>query len=700
MFKSGRPDGSNEAPSSRRVFKHLVLRARAAQDEKRYADAAALYGEALRLSPGRANLHIQRGHMLKEAGQLSLAEHHYLEALRMTPEDADLHLQLGHFYKVAAQLADAQRHYERAVQLKPGWEAPARELEFLQTSGLRGRGQSHDDAFEFDVTASSSSPPEGFEEFTPSQLARLVPSLAPGRPEDLIDAHHERIEIRRLGRREVGFWGDRRTLRGVEAIRGYCISSTPLVEMQVLLNAVAVHRAPLRGGYVLKYEANKRQAKKYVFNLWLDFSVFAYGLHGLELRFFDPGGATRTFHEQVVIAEPAAERDLPDSNALVEISHEDPRSPEEQIRTRPSMVRPAARSLFPHGVHNVLVMRTDQLGDMVASIPAMRRLRELVPDAHVVGLLTAANAELARTLDLFDEVIVIDFPDDELHRRRIMPLGAQEALRRRLEPYSFDIAIDLSQATVSRDLLLLSGAKFFYGTGGPWPWLSAELVFNTHDRWNSLDIVPHSAKVMTLVEGLGAILKSHAPIIRRADLSREMLEPYGVGASERYALLHTGARIAFSRWPHYAALAGMLLERTGLKVVMMAEEPSVRASLPPDLLADPRFVLVEGRLPFDHFDAFLSFATVVAANDSGPKHLASLRGVNVVTLFTARINWTEWGQENVGVIISRRVPCAGCAIFHDEEECGKDFACIVDIRPEEVLEAMMAYVEELECVPA
>ena len=92
MFKSGRPDGSNEAPSSRRVFKHLVLRARAAQDEKRYADAAALYGEALRLSPGRANLHIQRGHMLKEAGQLSLAEHHYLEALRMTPEDADLHL--------------------------------------------------------------------------------------------------------------------------------------------------------------------------------------------------------------------------------------------------------------------------------------------------------------------------------------------------------------------------------------------------------------------------------------------------------------------------------------------------------------------------------------------------------------------------------------------------------------------------------
>ena len=67
-------------------------------------------------------------------------------------------------------------------------------------------------------------------------------------------------------------------------------------------------------------------------------------------------------------------------------------------------------------------------------------------------------------------------------------------------------------------------------------------------------------------------------------------------------------------------------------------------------------------------------------------------GTNVVTLFTARINWQEWGQENVGTIISRKVPCQGCAIFHDSEDCGQDFTCIAGIAPEEVLGAVMRYV--------
>jgi hypothetical protein len=39
-----------------------------------------------------------------------------------------------------------------------------------------------------------------------------------------------------------------------------------------------------------------------------------------------------------------------------------------------------------------------------------------------------------------------------------------------------------------------------------------------------------------------------------------------------------------------------------------------------------------------------------------------------------RNNWSEWGQENTGNIVSRRVPCGGCSIHHDEEECGKNFA--------------------------
>jgi hypothetical protein len=80
---------------------------------------------------------------------------------------------------------------------------------------------------------------------------------------------------------------------------------------------------------------------------------------------------------------------------------------------------------------------------------------------------------------------------------------------------------------------------------------------------------------------------------------------------------------------------------------------------------------------------------VSVGNDSDPKHLAALRGAKVVSIHSARINWNEMGQEISGTIISRKVPCAGCGIDHDADECGKDFACIVKISPEEVFDSVM-----------
>ena len=123
------------------------------------------------------------------------------------------------------------------------------------------------------------------------------------------------------------------------------------------------------------------------------------------------------------------------------------------------------------------------------------------------------------------------------------------------------------------------------------------------------------------------------------------------------------------------------------------DDSTVEAGLAAEISGEPRLHVVHGRLPFDDFDALLSFATVVIGNDSGPKHLASLRGTPTVTLFSARINWTEWAQENVGTVISRKLPCAGCAILHNADECGRGYACVTDIKVEEVVDAALAYVQ-------
>jgi ADP-heptose:LPS heptosyltransferase len=177
------------------------------------------------------------------------------------------------------------------------------------------------------------------------------------------------------------------------------------------------------------------------------------------------------------------------------------------------------------------------------------------------------------------------------------------------------------------------------------------------DPINGRQAVPITVKTMGLVEWFGAIHGNPLQIIRRGDLARDRLAPYGLAAEDRFAVLHTGARLTFSQWPHYDKLASMILDETDLKIVMMSDNPATQHKL----TASGRFQLLDQRVPFDDFDALISFCTVFVGNDSGPSHLASLRGANVVSVFLARHNWNEWGHENKGYIISRRVPCVGSA---------------------------------------
>jgi ADP-heptose:LPS heptosyltransferase/tetratricopeptide (TPR) repeat protein len=682
--RSGRPPAASSP----------IGRADDARDRRAWLEAAQLYEAALAQSPDDAAIHIQCGHMWKEAGELARAEARYRIAQDLTPDDPDLALQLGHFYKVAGRLDEAEQAYLRALALVADWREPQAELDALRRQGFQGRA-----ALQPAIPAASVGQPSGAcAPYYPDSLAAagplaalegLAPEVAPRHPGELLVTHREGIEIRRLGRRERTRWGTLNTLRGAEALRGFCLSAVPLKELCVLLGEQVIHRQAAPEGVPVRHERDDLRLRKYVFNVWYDFARFAQGRYDLEVRGIDVHRRVHRHRQPVVVAAPLDPADNPECDGLVALSPADARPVEAQVNAAPSMVRPARRAIFAEPPRTVLVLRLDQLGDMVCSVPALRRLREILPHSRLVGLIAPANRELERSLGLFDEVLIADFPDDPLERRRVMTLAQQEALRRRLEPYRFDMAIDLSDSGNSRPLLFLSGAPFLYGfRHGEFPWLSAGFEGVTRDFANGLERVAHTSKMMGLVEWLGVLLRQHATVERRADLSRAVLAPLGLDGTERFVVLHTGARIAFSRWPHYDRLATLILQRTALRVVMVSDEPAQRAGLADGTRSDPRFRLLDKDLGFDVFDALVSFCSGFVGNDSGPKHLASLRGAPVVSIHLARNNWNEWGQENGGLIVSRKVPCAGCSIHHDPEECGKGFPCIAHITAEEVFAAL------------
>jgi ADP-heptose:LPS heptosyltransferase len=674
----------------------LIERANAARDEKRFRDAAALYGEALRLEPSLGPIHVQAGHMFKEAGELQLAERHYQQALKLMPDDGDLTLQLGHFYKISGHLQKAHDFYARAAEYGPVSENAKAELQSFSKSGWIGPRQSKD------VPAARGAPLIVADELDPEgrpddlKLAmlydRLAPALIPRPLRELLRYSDESIAIRQFGVEQQTFWGQKPVARGIEAVRGIIVSKAPVVELQARVNGLLVHRGPLKGPYELEYEPDKDRIHRYVFHFWYDFSNFARGLYGLELTFKIPGEESRLLTHEFVVEDPLIEADHPDSDGVITLPAEGEGSLEEQIARRPSAVHVAERPNQLGEIRSILVARTDQLGDLVASIPGIFKLRELFPQAKLVGMFGPANVGLAQSLHVFDDIIVVNHVESWHQRLRTLSLVEQQNIREKCASHHFDLAIDLSQSFMGREVLTLTGARLLYGfRQSQWGRLSASYEDAFFDPKNRREIATHSKRIMNLIERLGTLSRATSKIIRRNDLTRDRLLPYGLSEHERFVVLHTGARIVWSRWSHYLELASRILQDTELKVVLFTEDRELRHNLPSDLAGSDRLIILDKHLPFDDFDAFHSFCSLYVGNDSGPKHLASLRGVSVISIHSARVNWNEWGQELTGVVISRKVPCAGCHIYHDPDECGKDFACM-NISVQDVYDAVRRYI--------
>jgi len=667
----------------RRTARMVSSAARAAKG-KRWRDAASSYEEALRLSPDRVRLHIQAGHMWKEAGDFAQAERHYDLAWRAMPDDADLALQRGHFFHVDGRLNEAVAAYEQAIRLRPDWQEAQGALARLETVTL-DRSMVGENALVDDGRLLAPAPPLLLESLRNRLLPEYLPADGGRSPSP------EGVFLRRLGRVERSPWGLSPTLQGIEAIMAHCVTGAVVNEVQLLIGGHIVHRqAPT----VHPFTASAEPLSKYTCNLWIDFSSYIPGRYHIEIAFrttADRPSETRLSHRgYVVILPPADKPDLPGSEAWTPpVDPGDPRSLAEQINARPSIIRPA-RSPLLTPPQAILILRTDQLGDLSVSVPALRRLRALAPGARLVGLLTTANAEAAHALDLFDEIVVAAFPDVAEERQRVMTVAEQERIRTRLAAYQFDIAIDLAPANSSRGLLLLAGAKLTIGFGKQeFPWLGANFDFEVRDARGRASVLPSSARTLALIEAVGTLFtapRSPDPSPAEPDAA---LTHFGFAHEDRLVVLHDGARIRFSRWPHYATLAAQLLLRD-VKVVLLSDDPETLEDLPRFLREHPGFRFVGTRLPFEVFDALLSSCILFVGNDTGPKHLAALRGANVISIHSARTNWGEWGQDR-GTIITRQLPCAACHIYHDVEECGRDFVCVKNITVEEVMAAADTY---------
>jgi ADP-heptose:LPS heptosyltransferase len=354
------------------------------------------------------------------------------------------------------------------------------------------------------------------------------------------------------------------------------------------------------------------------------------------------------------------------------------------IYALPSVVRSMKSNSLRKTVKKIVVFRLDQLGDFILTVPAIIRLKSIFPDAEITAIVSPANVDCARSLNLFTNLIEVPFSFETGTNKRYLSNEAKTTVLSFADSQNFDVAIDLSVMPESRPLLALINANYKVGFENTDSYMmDLGVLLHAKDPVNMLSNVSHATYPMLIVEATRLALcpeYSHIPTdIECSSVLREFeLTP------RKYVVIHSGSRNILARWPQdkFVALATEIAAR-GEAVIFFSDDPV------PDhlqiVLQQAQIQVFSGGMTFDQFDAVLSFARVYIGNDTGPKHLAALRGVPVVSIHAARSNWSEWGQVDSGYTISRRVPCAGCGI-ETKRECGRDLVCLNNITVQEVFD--------------
>jgi len=275
----------------------------------------------------------------------------------------------------------------------------------------------------------------------------------------------------------------------------------------------------------------------------------------------------------------------------------------------------------------LLLLRLDGIGDNVCSWPALKLLREHLPESRISLAVGPWAAPLYRECPWVDEVIEWDSGLFGLFRGRgVAGLSHDLKISKALRERGFSAGIDLRGDLLSIVLLRLVAPPIRVATvtrGGRRLLTDPLRIDDGHETRRTADI---ASTALGLPTGQECPLQDwpRPEALKRA---KEQLLRIGWDESLPTAALCPLALWPWKQWPkdRFRELALRLKRDLGLQVIWFLEN---REQAREQCHGDPFFCG-----PLDQVAAALSLCTLAVANDSGLMHLAVAAGCNTVQLF-------------------------------------------------------------------
>ena len=357
----------------------------------------------------------------------------------------------------------------------------------------------------------------------------------------------------------------------------------------------------------------------------------------------------------------------------------------------------------------VLIRGVNWLGDAVMTTPALQRVRQALPQAHLT-LLTPA-----KLLDLWSDHPSLDAvesfsPADTLwsvaaklragnfDTALVLPNSARSAL----EAWLARIEHRIGYARSGRGWLLTQPVPLPRNYGAMRKRSAGEIKHLTQTAGGSPDAsspaqgaVHHIHHYLRLAAALGADPSPVPPSLTvtsgEVEQARAQLLPASVSSATMVLGLNPGAEYGpAKRWPaeKFAAVVRAVTPQLGA-CVWLAFGAAADRQLCEEIvrLTDGNVLNLAGKTSLRQLMALLKLCRVVLTNDTGPMHLAAALGTSVVVPFgstSPELTAPGLPGDPRHRLLKSTVPCSPCF----RRECPIDFRCMNEIRVERVSAAI------------
>ena len=334
-------------------------------------------------------------------------------------------------------------------------------------------------------------------------------------------------------------------------------------------------------------------------------------------------------------------------------------------------------------IKRVVVRGTNWVGDSLMTIPALRALRRVLPDAHITLVIRPGTKGIFSEAHFIDELLVYDrknafsvLPQVREWKRREFDLAVlfQNAFEAALIPFLAGVPLRLGYATEARQALLTHPL--------PLPdWrASRHEVFYYLYLITALEQMLFGRSTVCEAEPDASIQVSEA---RKAQAA-ELLRAYGVSENDVIVAICPGSiNSRAKRWPAeaYASLADRLIEsKRRVLLIGSKDETEVSEDVTRRMRQQP--IVLTGKTTLDQITAVLDRADLIVTNDTGPAHLGAALRRPTIVIFGPTNPLTTRPFAPEAIVLRHPPDCAPCML----RDCPIDHRCMTAITVDEVFE--------------